>query len=122
MRERVYGSPLQNPNWIRQIANLVLPARLPFAPMVLPEDVHQQPDAAGGGADEADDGQAGVAEDAEACLHTHQQGRADDERGEDQARGDAIGDFLEAIHQEMRVGWLNIYVQFCVTDGVENFI
>src|SRR6185312_4293094 len=90
--------------------------------MIAPKDVQQKPDSTGGGGDETENREARVAEDVEACIHAHQQGGADNEGGEDEAGRDAIGDFLETVHQEMRFAGLDVDVQLSVADGIENFV
>ena len=90
--------------------------------MILPENVHEEPDTARSGADEADNCQAGVAKEAKAGLHAHQQGGADDERRENESGGDAISDFLKSVHQEMRFGRLHVDVELGVANRIQNFV
>src|SRR5205814_7617861 len=85
-------------------AYLAPAARRALAVLVVgPEDVEDEAGAAGGGGEEAEDGEAGIPEDAEGGLHAHEQGRPHDERGQDEAHGDAVGDLDEPLEQHLLV-------------------
>src|SRR6185503_8304329 len=85
---------------------------------VTQEDVHDQHYPADRGGEEEQDGDPGIAEQAERRRHVHQQRRADDQRSEHQSEGDAVRDFLQAFHQPRLVEGVDPDLQVVVGDAV----
>src|ERR1017187_6125295 len=67
-------------------------------------------------------GDAGVAKNLECGVDSHHQRRPDNQRSENNAGGDSIGDFFEAVEQMTRVGSFDIYFQFRIADDVQNLV
>ena len=64
----------------------------------------------------------GITPDAEAGVDAHEHRRADDEGGEDEAHGDAVGHFLEAFDEGVLVDRVDAHLELVVRDGVEDFV
>ncbi len=92
------------------------------AGFVAEEDLEHEDECAGGGEEEEEDGEAGVAEDAEGGVDAHEECGADDEGGEDESEGDAVGDFLEAGHEVGFVDGVDVDGELIVGDGVHDAV
>jgi hypothetical protein len=100
----------------------LLPPALQLALVVLPEDVENQPKPADSSDEEADYRQPGISEKLEGGLYSHQQRSSDNQRRQNEARGDPICHLLGALDYEFRFSGLNLYVQFSISDGIEYFV
>src|SRR5438874_1869228 len=89
---------------------------------VVKKNVEEQNNAGAGGEQKKDDSQAGIAPDAEAGVHPHEQSRADDERSDDQPDCDAIGDFLEAEDERFLIDGIHRNFQLIVGQRVDEFV
>src|ERR687893_3092187 len=96
------------------------PSSLFVRRFVVEENDDDEPDGGGGGDEEEDDGEAGIAEQFETRLDAHQQRRADDHRGDDEADRDAVRHLLQTLHQLLLVNRVNLQLQFVIAYGIEN--
>src|SRR2546430_307603 len=76
-------------------------ALAPIAPPadVVDEDGEDEPEAADRGAEEEQDRESRVAEEAEGSFHPHQERGAHDQRREHEPEGDAVRHLLHAFHE-----------------------
>ena len=68
---------------------------------VVEQNIEEQDDPGASGEEKEDDGEAGIAPDAKARFHPHEERGADDESGNDEADDDAIRDFLKANDERL---------------------
>src|SRR5213082_288894 len=84
-------------SWIQDTSLVECQTLLFVLRLVVEQNVQKQDDAGGSRTKKEDDGQTGITPDPKARFDAHEQSRANDERGDDQANGDSIGDLLKPM-------------------------
>src|SRR5438270_6646517 len=105
----------QRPRWAARLSRGVAAA-------VADEDRENQAKSDAGGEDEADDGEAGIAQQLPLGVDPHQQCGTDDECGQKQAGDDAVGEPVERAKDLALVDALDREGDLALGDGVEQAV